>query len=89
MIQAYQGRFKSGQFIPHSASTVPDDVEVVVVVIEGKPQHTSTSTAIVNEIDTVKKKKAIDSLIGVIPPDFDFDLAEIRQERIESRGNAE
>ena len=80
-VQAYQGYFQDdGQFITLEESPVeiPKHVEVYIV-FTGKP---------VKHDNTIQSKRAIaiDTLKGVIPQGFDFDLDEIRHERLKARG---
>ena len=93
MVQTYQGYFqRNGQFKPLDSYTteIPKHMEVYVLVT-GKPLTPPTDTeSDMDNMDTLEKRAtAIRSLKGIIPPDFKFELDDIRRERIEKRGLVE
>ena len=83
-VQAYQGYFHAGQFIPDNRRVrIPENRRVIVNVLDEE---------VIGDIEAfdadvlAKKAKAIKSLEGIIPADFEFNLDDIRRERIEKRG---
>jgi hypothetical protein len=64
---------------------LPENTNLIIMVIDELP----TVEAATQKTETSKRAKAIDSLKGIIPPDFKFNLDDIRRERIEKRGLVE
>jgi len=86
MIQAHQGYIKGDvQLISDKNLLIKIPINKRITILwEEEPAETKLS-----ETEKEKKKKAIDALTGIIPADFEFDLDDIRQERIERRGLVE
>jgi len=83
MLQAHQGYFKADvQLISdkNMLIEIPPNKRITVIWEE---ETIETKLA---ETEKGKKKKAIDALTGIIPLDFEFNLDDIRLERIERRG---
>ena len=85
MVQTIQGHFQAGRFVPIEKTIIPEFVEVFVVVTDKAVAKRETSKK--ERID--KRLEAVKSITGIIPPDFEFDLDDIRRERIEKRGLVE
>jgi len=85
MIQSIHGHFQAGQFVPREKIAIPDFVEVVIVITD----RSVTKAESINENDATRKLKAVEALTGIIPQNFDFNLDDVRQERIERRGLVE
>lgn len=88
MIKTFQGHFQEGRFISPQVATIPEYVEVVIVVTNNpitktniqQPQKTTTNSRFLRDPDPTKP-----SLLGCmeglvkIPDDFDEPLEEMKE----------
>jgi len=85
MVQTIQGHFLAGQFVPTQKTAIPDLVEVFVIITDKAVVQAETS----KEERIEKRLKAAEAITGIIPSDFEFDLEDLRRERIEKWGLVE
>ena len=86
MLQAHQGYFTDNVQLVSDTNLVvkiPTNKRITIL------WEDETAEIKLNETQKEKKRKAINALTGIIPADFEFNLDDIRQERIERRGLVE
>ena len=88
MYQAYLGTVRNGQPIITETAILQEGASLIIMVVDGLTKI-KAKTLSSEEARKEKKTKALDSLIGIIPSGFEFDIEDIRRERIEKRGLVE
>ena len=88
LYQAYAGKILNGKPSILENITLPENTNIIIMVLDELPfiKTNPPSSAVTITTEKAKKAKAIDSLKGIIPAEFEFDLEDIRQERIKKRG---
>ena len=87
LYQAYAGKILNGKPSILENITIPENTNIIIMVLDELPSiKTKPPSLALTTKEKAKKAKAIDSLKGIIPAEFEFDLEDIRLERINKRG---
>ena len=86
LYQAYAGKILNGKPSILENITLPENTNIIIMVLDELPSIKTKSPSSVTTTEKAKKAKAIDSLKGIIPAEFEFILEDIRQKRINKRG---
>jgi hypothetical protein len=81
MLVGYEGQIIDGRPSIMENVVLPENAKIIVMV--EMPQIKAETVA---QTDKEKKAKAINALRGIVPPDVDFTLDDVRLERIKKRG---
>jgi hypothetical protein len=85
MLQAYPGRVFNGKPVISDNIKLPEHANLIITIIDDFPIIEKPPTEI-TQTNIEKKAKAINALRGIVPPDFEFNLEDIRLERVKKRG---
>ena len=82
MYQAYKGRFKGGRFVPSELVRIPDNIDVVVMIMGEEIPVIRTKAQ--------RDKEAMDEFLSTIratnnEPITDKDIADFQQNRVNIR----